>query len=297
MLEAAEKLHYVPNAAAKRLKSGKTQMLGLYTTSIRGPYFSTLVDAIAREAEKNGYGLNILISADKEKVIQDILGNIVDGIIGFEDILGEQDLEAMKREQICSVFIDRKTSSEKMGSVTFDSRAQAKAAVEYLISLGHTWIGYITGYPGVYDNDERLLGFKEALEEKELLFQKDWVLNGYFEEKQSYQVMKKFLENKKDYQPTAFLAGNDLSAIGIIKAIKAEGYKVPTDFNVIGFDGIELLKYFQPRLTSVYNPIEEQGKRAVKLLLEIINKQTKGKSIVLSGHLVKQETTSPLLID
>ena len=72
VLAAAQRLHYVPNLMGKQLKNTKTKMLGFYTTSIKGPYFSVLVEAIAREAETHGYAVNVFLSTDKRVVLNSI---------------------------------------------------------------------------------------------------------------------------------------------------------------------------------------------------------------------------------
>ncbi|MCI5684074.1 MAG: substrate-binding domain-containing protein, partial [Enterococcus gallinarum] len=112
---------------------------------------------------------------------------------------------------------------------------------------------------------------------------------GRFEENFAYQSTEKFLHKQKDL-PTAFLAGNDLSAIGVTKAIEHAGYHVPNDFSVVGFDGIELLKYFRPSLTTIVNPIKEQGELATQHLVKLINGDVSGKSFVLNGRLVEGES-------
>jgi LacI family purine nucleotide synthesis repressor len=102
--------------------------------------------------------------------------------------------------------------------------------------------------------------------------------------------VQQFLLEQKDL-PTAFLAGNDLSAIGTVKAIHETKWRVPDDFSVIGFDGIDLLDYFMPRLTTVKNPIQLQGVTAVNHLIEMIEENACGVSYVLPGELsIKQST-------
>ncbi|SFK75342.1 substrate-binding protein-like domain-containing protein [Marinilactibacillus piezotolerans] len=91
--------------------------------------------------------------------------------------------------------------------------------------------------------------------------------------------------------PIAFLAGNDLSAIGTVKAIKESGYSVPEDFSVIGFDGIDLLNYFTPSLSTVKNPISKQGIMAVNHLIDLINEKNTGQSFVLKGKLIVNQST------
>ncbi|OTN76807.1 hypothetical protein A5886_001886 [Enterococcus sp. 8G7_MSG3316] len=281
---AADKLHYVPNLMGKQLKNNRTKMIGFYTTSISGPYFSILVEAIAREAEAFGYAVNVFLSTDKRVVLNSILGGVVDGIIGFEDFLNSDDLAAIRREQIKAVFIDRNIQDEHFGSVVFDSYNKGKAATDYLLQLGHRNIAFITGIEGVYDSDERLKGYQDALKEAGIPYCEDVIIQGFFEENRSKEAVDVFLKNRSDL-PTAFLAGNDLSAIGAVKAIQSNGFDVPHDFSVVGFDGIELLDYFTPHLTTVYNPIAEQGRLAVQHLLRMVENQEKGQAYVLEGTL------------
>lgn len=85
VLDVAKRLNYVPNLNGKLLKSGKTKMLGFFTTSVSGPYFYILVDTMSRECEKRGYGLNVFVTKDKKTIMSNILGGRVDGVIIFEE--------------------------------------------------------------------------------------------------------------------------------------------------------------------------------------------------------------------
>lgn len=285
VLEAAEKLNYIPNIMGKQLKSTKTGMLGFYTTSISGPYFSVLVDAIAKEAELRGYNVNVLISSNKKVVLHNMLGGLVDGVIGFEDMLSQHDVEVIKQEQVKTVFIDRNIQSKTIGSVVFDSFDKSKLSTEYLLSLGHQRIAFLTGYKGTYDSDERLKGYQVALKEVGIDIDSSLLIPGCLEEEASYKAIKEFFSLKPQKIPTAFLAGNDLSAIGAVKALQSLGYQIPEDFSITSFDGIDLLNYFSPSITTVENPIVEQGKLAVNHLLDLIEHKAEGQSFVLKGEL------------
>lgn len=289
VLAAAKHLHYVPNLMGKELKTNQTKRIGFYTTSITGPYFSVLIESIAREAEKHGYALNVFISMDKEVVLTSILGGAVDGFVGFEDMLDHEDLETIRNEAINAVFIDRNIQDHTFGSVVFDSKESAEYATSYLIAKGHREIVFVKGFDGVYDSDERLKGYQQALKKAQIPFKSNYLLEGRFEEHFAYQSTKKFLDKQKDF-PSAFLAGNDLSAIGVTKAIEQAGYHVPNDFSVVGFDGIELLKYFRPSLTTIDNPIKEQGELATQHLLSLIKGEVLGKAFVLKGRLIEAES-------
>ncbi|WP_071130109.1 LacI family DNA-binding transcriptional regulator [Enterococcus timonensis] len=293
VLLAADRLHYVPNLMGKQLKGKTTLMLGFYTNSITGPYFSTLVDAIAKESEAYGYGVNVFISTDKKVVLNSILGNIVDGVIGFEDMITASDLEAIKREKIRAVFIDRNISSESIGSVVFDSAEAGYQATKHLTQLGHRNIAYIAGFNDVYDNEERFKGYLRALQEAKISFDAKLIIRGYFEEEASFKATVEFLKSNPK-SATAFVAGNDLSAIGAIKAMRTLNYDVPKDYSVVGFDDIDLLEYFTPPLTTVQNPIVLQGKTAVHHLISLINGESVGQSIELKGNLIVRQSTHKL---
>ncbi|HBY89983.1 MAG: LacI family DNA-binding transcriptional regulator [Ruoffia tabacinasalis] len=296
ILEAANKLHYVPNLMGKQLKSGMTKMLGFYTNSISGPYFSPLVEAIAQEADKLGYGINVFITSNKDVVMRSIMGNVVDGIIGFEDYINEDEVGLIKQKGIKAVFIDRKIRAETIGSVVFDSQNKGEIATDYLINKGHTKIAYITGFTGVYDSDERFEGYKKSLKKAGITFRADYILEGKFEEQAAYESIKYFMETEVDY-PTAFLAGNDLSAIGAIKSLYDLGYTVPDNFSVVGFDGIELLEYFEPKLTTINNPIELQGQCAVRHLVDMIETDAPGKSLELEGELIEGKSVKMIMTE
>ncbi len=266
VLAAAEKLNYVPNMMGKQLKSGQTNVIGFYTRSIEAPYFSSIADVIAREVGKQGYNLNIFMSSNKEFVMTNILGNTVDGLIGFEELLTQEDLQTLQKRNIKAVFIDRNIKSETMGSVVFNSYQAARQMTDYLIENGHREIGFIRSHEGVYDSEERLRGYHTALEAAGIPLRPDYILQGNFSEQDTIQVVTDYIKCQQEL-PTAFVAGNDLSAIGAIKAFKQLGYRVPEDVSVTGFDNIAVLEYFTPGVTTFDNPIELQGKTAVAHLI------------------------------
>lgn len=229
VIAAAKNLHYVPNLMGKELKKSRTKRIGFYTTSITGPYFSVLIESIAREVEKHGYALNVFISMEKEVVLTSILGGAVDGFIGFEDMLDEEDLEIIRNESVNAVFIDRNIQDHTFGSIVFNSNESAEYATSYLIAKGHRNIAFVKGFDGVYDSDERFKGYQQALRKAHIPLKPHYLIEGRFEENFAYQSTEKFLHKQKDL-PTAFLAGNDLSAIGVTKAIEHAGYELTLDY-------------------------------------------------------------------
>lgn len=292
VLAVAKRLNYVPNLNGKLLKSGKTKMLGFFTTSVSGPYFYILVDTMSRECEKRGYGLNVFVTKDKKTIMSNILGGRVDGVIIFEEErISEKELAAMEKNNIKAVFLDRMYKDKNMGSIIFDSFVAGYEATKYLINLGHKRIAYISGVDSMFDSVQRKRGYLAALQEFNYPIDEDYILQGYFEEEGSYNAVKYFLHMHEDKLPSAFLAGNDLSAIGCIRALKSEGYDVPREFSVLGFDDIDIAPYFSPPLTTVRNPIKKQGVMVIEHLINLIQQKEQGRIEKLPGEMIVRGST------
>ncbi|WP_438351933.1 LacI family DNA-binding transcriptional regulator [Paenibacillus sp. FA6] len=287
VIKVAKRLNYVPNLNGKLLKSGKSNMLGFFTTSVSGPYFYVLVESMARECERLGYGLNVFVTKDKQVILSNILGRRVDGVIIFEELkIDEQDIVAMEKDKIKAVFLDRVIHNKTMGSVIFDSYVAGYEATKYLISLGHKRIAYISGVDTMFDSVQRKEGYLAALYEHQLQVDEDYILQGFFEEEGSYNAVKSYLHAYPSKIPDAFLAGNDVSAIGCIKALKSEGYQIPMDISVMGFDDIDIAQYFSPPLTTVRNQIARQGILVINHLVNLIQETEHGKIEKLQGEIV-----------
>lgn len=286
----ASRLNYVPNLMGKQLKSGKTKMIGVYTNRISGPYFNSLIDEIAFESKLHGYGLNVIVSDERDVIMSSLLGNFVDGAIVVEDVLNQKDIETINSNGVATVFINRIVADKKVGSVAFDSFEKGYLAGNYLLNLGHKKIGYVNGVDDIYDNDQRFQGFKAALSKVGLTYNEDFTIAGNFVEEDAYANTLAFIDNQPAELPSAFLAANDMSAVGLIKALTEKNYSVPEDFSVVGFDDVEVLKYFKPSLTTIHNSTKEQGKKAIEHLLEMMGGKSVGRVIEVKGTLMIRET-------
>ena len=292
ILAIAEQMNYVPNLNGRFLKAGKTKTFAFITSSIRGQYFYVLADAMCRECDRLGYTLNIIATRDKNVIMNNILGKSFDGIFVFEgERIEEPELDMLEKHNIKTVLLDRKYSSNNIGSVTFDSYKAGYEATKYLINLGHKRIYFIENDTDVYDSCERKRGYFDAMKEYHIDFNDNYVIYGMFEELITYNAVISLLRTKERILPDAFIAGNDLSAIGCMKAVQSMGYNIPEDVSVIGFDDIEIAAYFKPSLTTVRNPIDKQGTCAVKQMLMMLNENQSGKIEVLSGELIPRNSS------
>lgn len=291
VLEAAQKLNYVPNIGGRLLKSGRSKMLCFITSTIKGEYFYRLIDKIGEEGSIKGYELNILVSRDKKAIINRLYGGGYDGFFIFEgERIQEEELLRMESESIKAVMFDRIYQSENISSIVFDSYRAGYQITKYLINLGHKRIGFIDTYADTFDCIERKRGYIDALKKHNIEFFKDDVIQGMFDENITYTAMLAYFEIYGTIKPTAFVAGNDKSAIGCIKALKTLGYQTPRDISVVGFDDIDISQYFSPALTTIRNPIEEQGLKAINLLIDMIENERLGYTEVLKGEIIPRDS-------
>lgn len=296
ILAIAERMNYVPNLSGRCLKSGKTHMLGFLTSSIGGDYFTVLLEAMSSQCNDLGYTLNILTSRDSRVIKSQILGKRFDGIFIFQgERIKAEELELLEKHHVKTVLLDRAYKSPDIGSVVFDSYYAGYTTTKYLINLGHKKIGFIEGADDVYDSLERKRGFMDAMKEYRLPVREDYILNGYFEELLTYNVVNVFSRNRRCEMPDAFIAGNDNSAIGCIKALTDLGYHVPEDISVIGFDDISIAQYFTPKLSTFRNPINLQGITAAKMLIDMVENKNEGRIELLQGKLVPRDSAAAML--
>ncbi|MGO4937529.1 LacI family DNA-binding transcriptional regulator [Fundicoccus sp. Sow4_H7] len=295
VIDAAQSLNYVPNRISKQLKSGQTDTISFYTISIAAPYFANLADVMAREIGKRGYSFNIFLFSDRQHLINNILGNSMDGLIGFVDLIDQEIIQMLKDYRVKTVFIDRAIEAETIGSVIFDSYQKGKEMTQFLIASGHRKIAFVKSFDGVYDSDERLRGHLDALTEAGIEIDQSLIIQGNFIQNISYIETRNFLKRKQNDLPTAIFAGNDLSAIGVIQAIQESGRSVPGDISVVGFDDMEHLQYFKPGLTTIYNPVNLQGELVVDHLIKLIEGKTQGQTIELPGKLIVRESSRSII--
>lgn len=296
ILEVAERLNYVPNLSGRYLKSGKSYMIGFLTSSVSGEYFTTLIDAMSSQCSDMGYTLNVLISRDSTVIKNQILGKQFDGFFIFQgERIKQEELNRLEMNHIKTVLLDRAYSSSCVGSVIFDSYYAGYAVTKHLINLGHKKIAFIEGAADVYDSNERKRGFMDAMEKYHLPVKEEYILQGYFDELLTYNIVSVFIRSRTLEMPDAFIAGNDQSAIGCMKALQDGGYQIPDDISVIGFDDIRVSQYFTPKLSTVKNPINLQGITAVKMLVDMIENNKEGRIEQLHGELVSRESSAVML--
>lgn len=294
--EIARSGGYVPNALAQSLKtgiSGKIQnksIACIYARSVdakNDAFFSALTRSIEQEALKEGYIVKYSFSAydiHNPATSHQILNNEVDGVA----VLGRCDKETLKflKEHFRKVvYTGLNALDAEYDQVICDGHAVATDAMEFLFAQGHTRIGYI----GETKKEIRYDAYCNALKNHRISFDKNIVTNVSVSSEGGYQGAKRILNRSRDV--TAFFCMNDITAIGVMKAIQECGCQVPQDISVISMDDIEIAQYVSPMLTTMHIPIEEMGKMTAKILIDRINHgHSLPLKIALPYYLAKRES-------
>ena len=292
VLDAIEKLKYVPNFNARSLKSNKKNTVGLFLSSVQGDYYRQLIQAVHLQCKMAGYMLNIYVSNENtsEEIYGMILSSGVEGAIIMNESLSDDYIERIARTHMPMVFIDRKQSGNHISSVTVDNYSGAYMGVEYLVKQGHRRIGYIHGIESL-DDAERFRGYLDVLEKYNLPAEQELILYGFFEEVVAYSEIRQLFA-KGIALPDAFFCANDEMAWGCIRALQSAGVTVPEKVSVIGFDNSMLAEHYRPALTTIGNPVTEMGtKSALELFRMMRNEgEPEGREVSLEPNMFIRDT-------
>jgi LacI family transcriptional regulator len=274
VLEAAARLHYVPNSTAQSLMTRRTQTIGLMLQSLYGEFFSELIRGIDIAARDRG--LHLLISsthrdaAEAGTALNTLIGR-VDGLLVMSPYVNGRFLQERVRSSLPIVLISTIDADHTHTSFYVDNYSSAYAMVAHLVACGHRSIAHITGPEMNVDAQERLRGYRAALS-RELPEAAEHVLRGDFTEESGYRAGRELLAAAE--RPNAVFAANDMMAIGCLCALTEAGLRVPQDIALAGFDDIPTARFVVPALTTVRVRIADLGGRALDRLAMAIDNRS-----------------------
>jgi LacI family transcriptional regulator len=285
VLDAIQALSYIPNSAARMLRTSRTFTLACIIPDITNPFYPTFVSGIQAEAEHSGYDViiyNTHGSPEKEaRTIRSVLEGRVDGVIGVFFYTQARDLLPLFEQNIPVVRLEvrrHRSGSWPLDNIFVDNVKAAFTATNYLISRGHQRIAMITGQDG--PRYARKEGYLQALKSAPEPYQ-PWIQEvTVFDEEGGYTGMQAIFE--KGEIPSAVFAGNDMMAIGALNAIRDSGFSIPDKIAIMGFDDIPAARMVSPALTTIRQCQDEIGRRAAALLVERISQEE-----MLDGRVVE----------
>ena len=300
VLKIIENNNYRPNANARSLSMNKTYSIGIFfkdhqNSGLSHPFFRNVIYGMEKQFSEYGYDMILFTSKwdDRFKYVEKCEHRNVDGAILMGMPKSADDLDSLLKSNIPSVFVDLDVVGKNSTYVMSDNIQGAKDAVNYLVNIGHQKIGMITGEKMTKPAQDRLKGYKAAMNDNNLNYNNNWIIEGEFSEDGGYKSMKKLLS--LDNKPTAIFCQGDNIAFGAIKAINESNYKVPDDFSIIGFDDIEISSYIEPKLTTIRQDKYKMGKTSAELLINMINKPDNiYKEIILPTELIVRDSCKKL---
>ncbi|WP_427129290.1 LacI family DNA-binding transcriptional regulator [Pseudarthrobacter sp. S9] len=264
--DAIRILGYRPNAAARALKLGSSETLGLVIPDNSNPFFALLAHAVEDAAAARGYALLLTNSdgnlAKERQHVRNLAARQVDGVV-LASVLFEPDLADLEAAEIPSVLLNHSGEAPGFNSVGVDLAAGARMAVEHLIGHGHQNIALAMGTNTANAFDLREQGWLQALTDAGL--PEGPVVRGEFTRAGGYAAGRRLLASAN--RPTAIFASSDMQAIGILRAIHEAGLSVPGDITLASFDGSAEAEYSWPALTTVEQPVRDMAEAAVSALV------------------------------
>ncbi|MEM6379295.1 MAG: LacI family DNA-binding transcriptional regulator [Bacteroidota bacterium] len=270
----AAELNYQQNKVAAALRSGKTKILGVVVPTIDRSFFSALVRGIEQVANSAGYNVMITQSNDSETLeksnIDALVRAQVDGVIASlaRDTEDLQHFENLTQRNIPLILCDRVKSIPNANTVVIDDFQGAYKAVEHLIEQGCRRIAHLTGTQRLNIYKHRLEGYKAALQDHNIEYEKSLVIESKMQLEDGRLCMEQLLA--LDPRPDAVFASSDLSLAGAIQVLNHHGLNIPKDLALVGFANELFPSLIDPQLSSVNQYSEEMGQMAAKIFLDQI---------------------------
>ena len=295
VLDVVEKLGYQSSLGASSMRSHRTGVIGVLVPAFE-PFSAEILKGVG--AAVRGTGLDLLAYSGSQdgtgegwerRSVSRLSGTLIDGVIMFTPTV-----VAVGGSEVPIVAIDPHTGPADLPTVESDSFHGAQLAARYLIELGHTRIGFISGRPDLRSSVLRDAGYRSALLEAGIPFDPRLVGVGRYQEDASRELAQELLSQVN--RPTAIFAANDLSAIAVLAVAAELGISVPDELSVIGFDDIPEASRHVPSLTTVRQPMQRLGEVATKMLIALMNgEQPDQTHLRLPTRLVPRATTAPPL--
>ena len=297
VLAIAAELSYVPSRLPANLRSKSVRILSLVVGNVRNPYFPELIGGAEEAAAKAGFSLLFGDSdedADRESAIlaqlavERVAGVAIAAASGVTD-----GLKAVLAVRIPVVAMDRRLPGLDVDTVTVDNEAAMYRGVRHLLDLGHRRVGLVSGPMDVSSIRERHDGYVRALSEAGITAVPSLIRHADLREAQARTATEELLTERPT--PTAFATVNNLATVGVLKALRHAGVKVPGDVSVLGFDDLLAGELIDPPLTAIAQPTYAIGRKAVELLVQrIASPDGPVSDVVLDTELIVRASTGPV---
>ena len=295
VVEAANRLGYVPNSLASSLATRSTRTVGVVVADLTNPFFPYLLTQVYDELQLMDYRVVLFTERTDiptgQAALSRLLDRSIDGVLITTATLGSRFGDLLRDRGLPMVQLNRYMDGLDVDRVTSDNRGGAYAGVRYLLGLGHERIAVIRGPTNTSTSRDRTQGLLEALNTQSLELDPDLVRVGSYSHQSGYQHALDLL--RLPDPPTAIFCGNDVVAFGVIDAARSLEVDIPGDVSVLGFDDIPMASWEVFQLTTVRQPFPDMARAAARMLGERIEHPDDlgpGREKVFATGLVKRST-------
>ncbi len=299
--QIAAEMGYRPSAAARSLKTNRSQALGVIVSYIDDPYFSEVLQGIEATAQQSGYSLFIAASqheAEREDaIVRAMVEHRVEGVIICSTLSGSERGRRFVEYGVPIVAVNNQAAEDYRYSIYHDDVEGSGQLVRYLVGLGHRRIAYLGNERAGRTNLDRLTGSRNAMAAAGLDLPAGYVHQIQYGTPQAIEgAVDHFL--RLSPPPTAIVCYNDMMAIELLQALQHAGLRVPGDISITGFDNIVFSAYTSPPLTTFDQPKRFIGEEAGRLLLSLLDGSDRevpggaGNVRVLRGKLLIRDSTA-----
>ncbi len=303
IMDVISETGFIPNNSARNLKRTDAKCIAVLVKGITNPFFSNMIQIIEEETQRHKYALvlrhveehedelDVALELIKEKRLRGII------FLGGGFYHPEEKIAKITVPFVFSTIGmgSKKEQERKYSNIAVDDKMESKKMTDYLLDLGHRQIAIIAENPIQPLGQLRIEGYKEAFAQRNLTIDPQMFCYvqdeiDHYSMENGYITTKKLLES--DAKVTAIYATADSLAIGACRAICEAGKKIPEDISVAGYDGISLGEYYNPKLTTIKQPIDDMAYSTIHLLLELIAGREEHQQIVFEAQLVERESTA-----
>jgi len=297
VLKVVQELNYTPNANARALVTQKSSTLGVVIPDLIDPFFASLANGVEKIARQSNMQLLLstgLVTAESEmQAINLLIERRCDVMVVHSKKLSDQALIELASKVPGLVLIDRYIEEIAHRCVWLDNLEGGKIAARHLLALNHQSFACISSKHQIDDPRLRIKGFQQALDSAGVDLDPELIEFGEPTLQGGELATQKLLASGKTF--TAMFVYNDAMAIGAISTLEDNGFKVPSDISVLGFDDVLLSRYSRPKLSTLNYPVEEMAMQAASIALKLTAKQAEvneSKNFKHIPRLVKRESTS-----
>lgn len=305
IMEVIKENNFVPNKSARNLKLLDTKTIAVLIKGIDNPFFQNMIKVFEEEIQTRKYSfilhrvdsnqdeVEVALELIKEKRLKGIV------FLGGNFFHQERKLKEINIPFVLStIAIASDVNKDLYSSVCVDDEKESEKVVNFLLEQGHKKIAILAaGKSDRSISKLRIQGYKNALIKRNIPINENLIRHTDDNESiqiiaNGYKLMKELLDSDEEF--TAVYSISDSMAVGASKAILESGKKIPEDYSVVGFDGLDITYYYNPSITTIRQPVEEMARETTKILFDLINNKIKNQHKVFDGELIVRQSTLKL---